>query len=468
MSNKFTGITSAGSAIPVYDKDAHEALSAKLDTSAFDDAIASAVSGKADTSAIPSLDGYATQEWVGEQGYLTEVPESAVSGFATHEEVESATSGLQPSGDYATNSAVAAALSSKLDASASGSLPYVGKDQYSTMHVDNYGYIYTTSAAKSPWMIAGDADFIWGNGKTDNTRNVIQLNLASGALYKSGSNNTIMYKFGPAEYSAITAYQQKSGTYLTAVPESAISGKADVSAFELDGNGHISAYNGSAFAGGGATYSAGANIDITDDVISGKDWTEEITSATSGLQPSGDYYSATNPSGFLTELPASATDVIDTVTANSGTWGGSGLPVSAGVGIGIDMVDDTLVFSAKPQLDDTVLWSGDQVGSAFSVTLNDNLNSYRYVYIQGYTNDNNKTRTLDIFGSTAPLEISGGFAMGTSTYTSWGEKFWLLEITNSTITPLGAWERSWGNASAGAITNMNTFGITRVVGFGHK
>jgi len=102
MSNKFTGITSAGSAIPVYDKDAHSALSAKLDTSAFSsvsgefatvDDVVAAVSGKADTSAIPSLDGYATQEWVGEQGYLTEVPESAVSGFATHEEVVEATSG---------------------------------------------------------------------------------------------------------------------------------------------------------------------------------------------------------------------------------------------------------------------------------------------------------------------------------------------------------------------------------------
>ena len=44
-------------------------------------------------------------------------------------------------------------------------------------------------------------------------------------------------------------------------------------------------------------------------------------------QPSGDYYSASNPSGFMTELPASATDVIDTVTANSGAWGGSALPI---------------------------------------------------------------------------------------------------------------------------------------------
>ena len=102
MSKKFTGITSAGSAIPVYDKDAHSALEQKLDTSAFSsvsgefatvDDVVAAVSGKADTSAIPSLDGYATEEWVGEQGYLTEVPESAVSGFATHEEVDEATSG---------------------------------------------------------------------------------------------------------------------------------------------------------------------------------------------------------------------------------------------------------------------------------------------------------------------------------------------------------------------------------------
>ena len=147
MSKKFTGITSAGSAIPVYDKDAHSALEQKLDISAFSsvsgefatvDDVVAAVSGKADTSAIPSLDGYATEEWVGEQGYLTEVPdeyaktsavedmvsaasadlysaigdkldtssfadvsgsfltevpESAVSGFATHEEVVSSTSG---------------------------------------------------------------------------------------------------------------------------------------------------------------------------------------------------------------------------------------------------------------------------------------------------------------------------------------------------------------------------------------
>ena len=86
MSKKFTGITSAGSAIPVYDKDAHSALQ-----------------NKADVSAIPSLDGYATEQWVGEQGYLTAVPE----GYATSADIISATSGLQPSGDYASATALA-------------------------------------------------------------------------------------------------------------------------------------------------------------------------------------------------------------------------------------------------------------------------------------------------------------------------------------------------------------------------
>ena len=45
-----------------------------------------------------SLNGYATQSWVNEQGFLTEVP----AQYVTDEELESATSGLQPSGNYLT------------------------------------------------------------------------------------------------------------------------------------------------------------------------------------------------------------------------------------------------------------------------------------------------------------------------------------------------------------------------------
>ncbi|MBO7714117.1 MAG: hypothetical protein J6S85_11135 [Methanobrevibacter sp.] len=69
-----------------------------------------------------------------------------------------------------------------------------------------------------------------------------------------------------------------------------LSGVMYKSAIGYDGDGKISGYNGSAFAGGagGAEYSAGSNIDITDNVISGKDWTSEITAATEDMVTTGD------------------------------------------------------------------------------------------------------------------------------------------------------------------------------------
>lgn len=59
----------------------------------------SAISGKADTSAIPSLQGYATEDWVNDQGFIKEVPsqyvtESEMSGY-----VQDHTSGFITSAD---------------------------------------------------------------------------------------------------------------------------------------------------------------------------------------------------------------------------------------------------------------------------------------------------------------------------------------------------------------------------------
>lgn len=81
--------------------------------------------------------------------------------------------------------------------------------------------------------------------------------------------------------------------YLTAHQD--ISDKLDVTAF--------TAYTATAQ---GTEYSAGENINITNHVISGKDWSAEIENATTGKLDatafnSGDFYPMTgNPSGFLT------------------------------------------------------------------------------------------------------------------------------------------------------------------------
>lgn len=86
--------------------------------------------------------------------------------------------------------------------------------------------------------------------------------------------------------------------YLTAHQD--ISDKLDVTAF--------TAYTATAK---GTEYSAGENINITNNVISGKNWSAEIANATTGKLDvtafnSGDFYPMTgNPSGFLTGVDLS-------------------------------------------------------------------------------------------------------------------------------------------------------------------
>ena len=222
MSKKFTGITSAGSAIPVYDKDAHEALSSKLDTTAFSsvsgefatvDDVVAAVSGKADTSAIPSLDGYATQEWVGEQGYLTEVPE----GYATTEDVISATSGLQPSGDYAS----AADLVNYQPVSAMTGFQAAGD--------------YYSASNPSGFLIADDI-----TGKMDVTAMTAYQpagDYQPSGDYLSASESANFYPMTGNPSGFLTEHQSLDGLMQT-------------SGLEYDGD-KISGYMGSAFAGGG-------------------------------------------------------------------------------------------------------------------------------------------------------------------------------------------------------------------------
>lgn len=106
---------------------------------------ADALEGYAREEDIPDLDGYATQAWVGEQGYLTEVPEGYVtedelegyaktsdipdvSGYATTEELAdyatveslSAYATVESLGEYATASALEA-LAARVEALESAS-----------------------------------------------------------------------------------------------------------------------------------------------------------------------------------------------------------------------------------------------------------------------------------------------------------------------------------------------------------
>ena len=89
----------------------------------------------------------------------------------------------------------------------------------------------------------------------------------------------------------------------------------------------------------------------------------------------------TNSGTFLTAHQAISAeewnDCYDNVNTNSGAWGGSALPISAGPGIKVNLVDNTLVFSN----DETVLYSGAGT-SSFNVT--ENFSSFETIKMHGY------------------------------------------------------------------------------------
>lgn len=137
--------------------------------------------------------------------------------------------------------------------------------------------------------------------------------------------------------------------YTTANPSGFISevpaGTMNESAFSYDASDNITAYNGSAFKAG-----------------------DEFPQ------------SATDAIGYVTATSANIDSTIDNVSSNSGAWGGSALPISAGPGIKFEMVNDTLVASTQgPILDEITIagtWNGREVKQMLLTgTFSTNVNS---------------------------------------------------------------------------------------------
>jgi hypothetical protein len=116
--------------------------------------------------------------------------------------------------------------------------------------------------------------------------------------------------------------------------------------FEYDGAGRVSAISGHPLAGEGggegATYSAGPNIDITDNIISGKDWTPELNAkldSTAFTLPTSANWD--NTYSTVNSESANWTKVYDTVTANSANWNND-LDTLYSAGPNINITDNTI------------------------------------------------------------------------------------------------------------------------------
>ena len=133
-------------------------------------------------------------------------------------------------------------------------------------------------------------------------------------------------------------------------------GDAEVNSFVYDNSATINEVN--------TSYQTNSGTFLTAVDLSPYYTTAEAETLSSMLSGAIDYVSANAGD----EFPVSADEAIQYVQTNSGTiddtvsnvqtnsgvWGGSALPISAGPGVKVNLVDNTLVFSN----DETLLWSG--------------------------------------------------------------------------------------------------------------
>ena len=228
--------------------------------------------------------------------------------------------------------------------------------------------------------------------------------------------------------------------YLTSIPseyvtdtelESAISGKQDTLTFGYDSSDKINAINGSAIAGGGGgghEYSGanGVYVDNENEVIG---------------------------------LDTSASNAIETVIENSGAWGGAGLPISAGPGIKVGLENGVLMISN----DETELWSGMLSGTNSYATLSEQVSGFKYIQVEGYTHNGPQFT----WATKTPVNPTGEtYGIGLNTWTDGNAK----EISMSRYSFSGdriTLHPGYRIADSTWAGSKNVY-VTRVVGIGRK
>ena len=327
--------------------------------------VESAVSGKLDTTAFNPGDFYTTAN---ESGFVGRAyVDSAVSGKLDTSAFASASAGFAPTGDYAYNSslsayypasasgafqpsgnyAYASSLSSKMDVSASSQ--FVQNSAYTAYTADT-NYVVNFMASR---ITSIEADV---TGKQDASAMTAwipysALDYSGTAISGIGGSSLAGMGGGGGDYtgiypvnvdntareiavdslplvtdSSMTAYAS-AGSSVIGVNMDILSGKQDTLAFAYNTANQISSINGSALGGmdeaavsgiasAYAQSAASSKLDTTafnsDDFystsnpsgfITGVDLTPyQEKSAMSAYQPSGDYYSASNPSGFISSI----------------------------------------------------------------------------------------------------------------------------------------------------------------------
>ena len=190
---------------------------------------------------------------------------------------------------------------------------------------------------------------------------------------------------------------------------------------------------------------------------------------TSALEYDGDKISGYAGSAFKAgdEFPQSATDAIEAVTANSGAWGGSAIPVSAGEGVKVDYTNGMLVFKQ----DRTLLYSGNTMVSQW--TASEPLTNFEKIEFTIAPETNQECATTILYPM---VGINTGVVRlaWAGTFAGWRDILWQYKYnTNDMMAFTGISGNYWGindagNTgqgpwNAGSLTVYTVYGLNRKV-----
>ena len=203
------------------------------------------------------------------------------------------------------------------------------------------------------------------------------------------------------------------------------------SAFEQSG-GYITAYNGSAFKAG-----------------------DEFPQ------------SATDAIGYVTATSANIDSTIDNVSANSGAWGGSAIPVSAGEGVKVDYTNGMLVFKQ----DRTLLYSGNTRVSQW--TASEPLTNFEKIEFTIAPETNQECATTILYPMVG-INTGAVRLAWAGTFGGWRDILWQYKYnTNDMMAFTGISGNYWGindagntgqgSWNAGSLTVYTVYGLNRKV-----
>ena len=389
---------------------------------------------------LSSMDDYALRSWVSSNYLSRGAAREAYAKLSALETVSSEITAMIPStAGLASTTYVDESVSSKLDSTAFST---VSGDFLTAVDLSPYqttaGMVnYQTTAGMTAYQPAGDYA---------TTSELEQVSGEITALIPSTAGL------------ASENYVQTNSAVLTGM----IDAKQDALTFGYDENDKINSINNSAIAGGG-----GGNPEVEAYVTSNSGSIDETVSTYQ--TNSGNYLQASDISA------AEWNDCYDNVSTNSGVWGGSALPISAGHGVKLEVVNNTLVVSN----DETLLWETTAYNGASAFTLSEPYTNFDRLGIFVARGQGNQTTP---YGYSGPLMYFDCDGIITGTYKAYGSltpalmerQYWKYSVYSAVNTTNFRWveggEKNILSTAAGSTAASWTAAptIRKVIGVGRR